>query len=422
MRIKITSVVLIWLTFWAMLSNFSLGGLYSPGFDVNFVVALGLFGFWIGTKLTGQRRISGVDCWTDAPRALVQIHTAFKITAVICASVQFILVLKFLKIFLEDRSLLNRQDLFGNIDNPSILFESQPLALLYLVFIQTAQKIAIVTGFALSFYTKKIRYILIGNVLCLVDSLLFLGRGALLEFIFQMLFYVLISRELRQKMPRYFKKFILLFVPCLIILGSVIGVLRGDADSVDLNSFLKNQVVNYHTVGFVILDQELTQPQSRLNNNMTFGLATLGGIERLLVLGIRRVDKSIDSVSGKNGEYLAEFRVVGADENSNDLNYNAFGTIFYTFILDGGLFYVFCGMLVFGVWLAKERLWFLNGRFANVTTLYVLFQAALNALFFSPIESTTFWLVIVALYFIRKRVPTNVRAYDSFKEFSVRSI
>ncbi len=412
MRLKLTTAPLLWLSFWVVMANLSLGGLYRISIELNILLIIGLTCYWVGTKVF--RPIHRVDITLlDNSIAIDQLRMAFKLSASLCSVVLVILLYKFIAIFIEDSGLITRQLLFGSADQDSVLFESKELALLYFVFIQSALRVAIVTGFALTFLTRQFKYLVIGNALCLVDSLLFLGRGALLEFVFQIIFFLLISHELRKKVARKIKTRIGVGVFSLIILGSVVGFVRGDTETVSLSSFAKNQIVNYHTVGLVTLDQELADPQSRLNQNTTLGLATLGGIERLIVLVIRRFDKSIDSVSGQNGEYFAEFRVVGLADDGADMNYNAFATVFYTFLLDGGYLFVLAGMGAFGMWLAKERSLFLSGHTSHLTTLYILVQAGFNSLFFSPVESTTFWMVIIALALARKLKPRRNVNYRS---------
>lgn len=176
---------------------------------------------------------------------------------------------------------------------------------------------------------------------------------------------------------------------------------RGDSDVINLTDFFYSQVVNYHTVGFVILDNELNNNTSPINISNTYGLASLGVLERIVVLIIRRFDKSIDSVSGQNGEYLAEFRALGYNANDDQLNYNAFGTIFYTFYQDGGFIFVFFGMLIYGFFLSKAYYKVRCGNDSYIPFLYLLFQMGFNSVFFSPLESSIFWIVVILLFLFR---------------------
>jgi oligosaccharide repeat unit polymerase len=411
-RLKLTSVVLLWISFWVLMANFSLGGLYSTSIELNILAILGLASFWIGSLffLPSSRNTKNFQVHDNT---LFQLKKGFKLAVTICAIVQIYLLWKFIVILMQDPSLLTRQLLFGTVDQDSVLFDSKEFALLYFVFVQAAMRIAVITGFVLSFFTGKFKYLVIGNLLSLTDSLLFLGRGALLEFVFQIIFFFLVSYELRRKLSRWTISKIGLSIVTLIFFGAIVGAIRGDTESINISSFVKYQIVNYHTVGFVILDQELSDQQSRLNINTTFGMATLGGIERLAVLVIRRFDKSIDSVSGENGEYLAEFRVLGRNDEGQDLNYNAFATIFYTFFLDGGYLFVVFGMMAFGIWMSRVRALFLSGHAFHLSTLYVLVQAGFNSVFFSPVESTTFWIVIIALFLIRKLKPRRLAGSDN---------
>lgn len=408
-RFTLTDAVFVWLFFWAVIANISIGGLVNPSLATNLVVFSGLASFWFGSLIYRKTGNLNLISKKFENNHLQYLTKTFNWTTKVSFLVLIPLVLKFISLVLNDQDSITRQALFGNASQDSILFGSQQLALLYFVFVQSILKVSVITGFSLTYLTRNPKYIIYGNFLCLLDSLIFMGRGFILEILFQAIFFVLVNVELRRKIQAITKFAIVIGALIAIFMGSFVGYIRGDTEGISIDRFIHNQIINYHTAGIAILDDEISNPSSRLNQVTTYGLATLGGIERLIILGVRRFDKSIDSVSGENGEYLAEFRTLGVDSDGNDLNYNAFGTIFYTFLLDGSYIYLIIAMFTFGMWISYDRRKFLNGDFFYIMPLYLLVQAGFNSLFFSPIESTAFWVVIIALFFIRKS-SLNIRA------------
>lgn len=394
---KIPLIIFFWIFGLCFLSNFSIGGLYPVTYVTGILVGIGLIGYIFGISFYGVKKTIN-----DTRHVrLNKLINSYNYLLYLILPFILILLVKFIILIVSDPSAVTRQSLFGNSDSHSILFGSQAIELLYIIFIASFIKVLVIIGFYLSIQTKRIKYLLIANLIFIVDSIIFLGRGFILEFIFQLIFYILIYKYINIKLSKFYKFSTLFIVIFLIFFGSIISKVRGDSDVINLTDFFYSQVVNYHTVGFVILDNELNNIRSPINISNTYGLATLGVLERIAVLIIRRFDKSIDSVSGQNGEYLAEFRALGYNANGDQLNYNAFGTIFYTFYQDGGFIFVFFGMLIYGFFLSKAYYKVRCGNDSYIPFLYLLFQMGFNSVFFSPLESSIFWIVVIVLFLFR---------------------
>lgn len=394
---KIPLIIFFWIFGLCFLSNFSIGGLYPVTYVTGILVGIGLIGYIFGISFYGVKKTIN-----DTRHVrLNKLINSYNYLLYLILPFILILLAKFIILIVSDPSAVTRQSLFGNSDSHSILFGSQAIELLYIIFIASFIKVLVIIGFYLSIQTKRIKYLLIANLIFIVDSIIFLGRGFILEFIFQLIFYILIYKYINIKLSKFYKFSTLFIVIFLIFFGSIISKVRGDSDVINLTDFFYSQVVNYHTVGFVILDNELNNITSPINISNTYGLATLGVLERIAVLIIRRFDKSIDSVSGQNGEYLAEFRALGYNANGDQLNYNAFGTIFYTFYQDGGFIFVFFGMLIYGFFLSKAYYKVRCGNDSYIPFLYLLFQMGFNSVFFSPLESSIFWIVVIVLFLFR---------------------
>lgn len=394
---KIPLIIFFWIFGLCFLSNFSIGGLYPVTYLTDILVGIGLIGYIFGISFYGIKKTIN-----DTSHVRInKVINSYNYLLYLIFPFILILLLKFIILIISDPSAVTRQALYGNSESHSILFGSQAIELLYIIFIASFIKVLVIIGFYLSIQTKKIKFLLISNLIFTVDSIIFLGRGFILEFIFQFIFLIFIYKYINIKFSKFYKLGTLFIIIFLIFFGSIMSKVRGDSDVINLTDFFYSQVVNYHTVGFVILDNELNNNTSPINISNTYGLASLGVLERIVVLIIRRFDKSIDSVSGQNGEYLAEFRALGYNANDDQLNYNAFGTIFYTFYQDGGFIFVFFGMLIYGFFLSKAYYKVRCGNDSYIPFLYLLFQMGFNSVFFSPLESSIFWIVVILLFLFR---------------------
>jgi oligosaccharide repeat unit polymerase len=395
--LKIPLIIFFWIFGLCFLSNFSIGGLYPVTYLTDILVGIGLIGYIFGISFYGIKKTIN-----DTSHVRInKVINSYNYLLYLIFPFILILLLKFIILIISDPSAVTRQALYGNSESHSILFGSQAIELLYIIFIASFIKVLVIIGFYLSIQTKKIKFLLISNLIFTVDSIIFLGRGFILEFIFQFIFLIFIYKYINIKFSKFYKLGTLFIIIFLIFFGSIMSKVRGDSDVINLTDFFYSQVVNYHTVGFVILDNELNNNTSPINISNTYGLASLGVLERIVVLIIRRFDKSIDSVSGQNGEYLAEFRALGYNANDDQLNYNAFGTIFYTFYQDGGFIFVFFGMLIYGFFLSKAYYKVRCGNDSYIPFLYLLFQMGFNSVFFSPLESSIFWIVVILLFLFR---------------------
>ncbi len=399
MRIPI--FVLLWFIFWLVLANFSIGGISPISYKTNLVAIIGVFGMIFGMFIASNSKIIGLLEFKNH-KYENRLESFFSFFKPISLIIVLGLLLKFIWIFISDPLLVSRLALFGNEEEPSIIFGSQQLLLLYTIFIKTILKCLVIIGFYLSFIKKKSKYFLIANLIWLLDSILFLGRGALLEFIFQILFYLLLCKTFKITFSKSTKNILVSTFLFLVLLAPLMSLIRGDEEKFNVKNFFYSQVINYHTVGFVIFDQELNTNGSRLNTTTSYGRASLGGLERIVVLFVRRFDKNIDSVSGQNGEYLNEFRLLGKSEDGTELYYNAFATILYTFYLDGGVIFVFLGFSFFSFFLTRTSMLVAKNKLEYLPLLYVLFQSGINSLYGSPIENSIFWYVIFILFLFRK--------------------
>jgi oligosaccharide repeat unit polymerase len=399
--LRIPIFILIWFVFWLILANFSIGGVYPISYKTNIVALIGILGFIFGMFVASTPK-NVLPKNFSCNKYVNRLELFYSFFNPISLLLLLLLVIKFIWLFISDPLLVSRLALFGNEEEPSLIFGSQQALLLYTIFVKTILKSLVIIGFYLSFIKQKSKYFLVANLIWLLDSILFLGRGALLEFIFQIIFYLILCKTFKIRFTKSIKRTLFTTFFLLILLAPLMSLIRGDEEKFNLKNFFYRQVINYHTVGYVIFDQELNNNNSRLNTTTSYGRATLGGIERFIVLFIRRFDKNIDSISGQNGEYLNEFRLLGKSNDGTELYYNAFATLFYSFYLDGGILFVFFGFAIFSFFLSRVSLLVSNHQLQYLPILYLLFQFGINSLYGSPIENTIFWYVVLILFLFRK--------------------
>jgi len=166
---------------------------------------------------------------------------------------------------------------------------------------------------------------------------------------------------------------------------------------------LKYFAVWYHTLGFSLLDLELNNPMSRLNDAITFGQASLGGIINYFVYPLALVGIKLESVAMGNGIYQNYFIPIGFSEVRGTIYANGYYTVFYSLFQDFRWPGVIGGCFFYGRLLNKSYsryIW--HGRFSSLYLLNTLMFLGLFGIFQSPLESPGFWVAVWGAFFIAK--------------------
>ena len=400
--LKSYNLLLYWVAGWLIISNFQFGGLDRPSTPTQLLIILGLISYLLGTIVFPLPR-------KKFPKNIIDFELKkhkrkiayFYWFSIIPLSLTFgYLTIKAINVFVGSDTLAMRQMLLGIDGEKSVLMPSKQVHLLYELIIGSLLRVNVIIAFFMLLYYKNKLPLIISNSLLAISSIIFLGRGFLLEFGFQILLYVIIQREQGKRLTKRFWIIFTTVIGAVLVIGATIGALRGDTEDSNLIRFLKYQIVNYHTVGLVILDQEINDHFSRLNTNITIGRSTLGGLERIGVLTIRRFDKTVDSAPGQNTEDLARFRSVGESEGVN-LKYNAFGTLFYTFLIDGRVLFLIIGFFWLGMLIKIINNKHNAGRPYYICFVYLFTHLMVQSVYYSPIETSNFWISFILLILIQ---------------------
>jgi hypothetical protein len=190
---------------------------------------------------------------------------------------------------------------------------------------------------------------------------------------------------------------------------SAVSVVRDESGEMDLGSHLAMWGAVYHSTGFVILDQELRDPDGILRNEISFGRATFSGLERYGVLLLRRFDRSVVPIASVTGTYLDRFRPIGTLKDGSEIVGNAFATGLFYLYLDGREVGVLLGSVGFGLLLGTYfRTWRTYSYTTDFAIVLSLTLGGWLSVFQGQFDSARYWaliLVCVLLQSVTGREP-----------------
>jgi oligosaccharide repeat unit polymerase len=409
------AVIILWWCFWLWVANFRLTGLLAPGPRTQAMVLIMLASVFLGslfvftkTRPSAAVAKSNVNIRHNG-RYLLWLNILY------LTIVAFLLV-RALPLLLSGDPVEYRAAAFGSLDAPSPVFGGGYLQFLFELLILPVIFISLVIGLILYFRYRRKALLLLSLILMTMEAALMLGRfNFFYMVVLAPLTYILTGQRRppepgvpaaagqpeTAKTPGRSKTMMIMAVGLLLALVTLlaVSVLRGKKN-VDFMTLFRKTIVEYHTVGFVLFDQELSVPTSRLNTRMSYGRSVLGGLDTLVAVFLRRVNPDLVPMAGENGAHMAVPREVGNDEMGEPVLANAFYTVLYSLYFDGRYLAVILIPFVFGIFLGRSYLdWLKNGSLAGLALLLVLMYAGIFSLFQSPAESLRFWgsLLLLAL-------------------------
>jgi oligosaccharide repeat unit polymerase len=310
--------------------------------------------------------------------------------------------------YLLDIGSVARAEIFGA---DSVLFPSGNIELLYGMVTRTSLLVSIVGGISLFIYRLDWGIFIFSTFLYVLDSVMMLGRKNIygLIIISAYMLYVMTPKVVDERVKQARRYGLMLSISLVVLVVGITSFRVGE--KFDFKEVAKRYVVAYHTGGFVLVDKQLQDKNSRLNKNITFGRSTLGALEKsTVVLLLRSFDTSVVPATNRTGADFREFRKIGVSPEGDDLVLNAFNTILYTLYIDGREPFLILMCFLYG--------WFMMGHYSSwirQKRLHSLMMSSFFAyigfigLFNSPIGSGMLWgglLLIVGLNRIKLPVPT----------------
>lgn len=396
------SAVTLWWAGWLFVANLELVGIPAPSVHAQGLYLLMLACVCFGALLVPRHDLLNLK---QEERQIYLKWRWIKLLAIPIGLVVLALGYKASTTYLTDSLLVSREEIFG-LDGQSVLFPHKYVQILYFLLVRPAILAMVVGGIA--FFIKRGDKSLVtwAGLLYMVDSIIMLGRKDIYRVVLLAAFALFImvrgnETEVIKKARRYGTIGIVALVALIL---SVTTIRTGG--QFDVAAIVQRYLIKYHTGGFSLFDLELQNPHSRLNQTLTYGRSTLGGIEQGVVIGLRQINNNINAASGDTGGYMSTFRVIGSSEGV-PVYFNAFNTILYSLYIDGREFAVALFSTVYGWYVMKHFIqWRRFRRTHSLMISLLLASIGFLGLFNSPLEGPAFWFgLIIVFSFNRLALP-----------------
>ncbi len=393
------NIVIGWWAFWGYISIFSFTGLYVPSAKTYLILATFILSLFIGKKLSSLAEKKINIRYLDKSSEDV-FNLLFKSFTIINGASLVALIIR--SIYLIKNSLtptVYRATAFSTETTIGTLFNNRLVENCYF-FISSPMLFFLALYGLVDFWKNgKFRKLFIAFILNAMDAYMRLGRVNLYLMIVLFLIVFLISDYKFVAFLRHKKKQItLIFAVFICIL--YIGVQRGYSPTQQFKMF----IVDYHTVGFDLFDHELTDKASALHTQTTYGRLTLGGLETILTVVIRRFDDLYYSPALANSIRMANKSIVVGVESPptvifNGVKvYNSFYTLLYTFYSDGGYVGIILGGIVLGFLVSYfHSRWKKFNCTLDAFFLILFISIAILSIFMSQLEIMRTWIMIIFL-------------------------
>lgn len=404
------NIVILWWTFWGLVSAFSFTGLFVPSAQTYLILSIFIISLFIGGKAVGFFKKNTTPILSNELKVERILEFVFNLSSAFLFIILVILLIR--SEFLVHNSFtpsVYRATAFSTDTVVGTLFKNRILENLY--FLISSTLLFFFALFGLVDFWKKGTFskIFIAFVLNGMDAVIRLGRVNL--YLMIVLFIIVFSLS-DQKIITFLKKkkkqvgLIFIMFLCLLYIGKQ----RGYSPSQQFKLF----VVDYHTVGFTLFDHELKNPTSQLNTKRTYGRLTIGGLETFGTIFIRRFNENYYSPALENSIRMAKNSVVVGVENPptiifNGIKvYNSFYTLLYTFYSDGGFFGIIVGGSLLGFLLEFFFLKWKKEKSTVDALLLVLFiSVGILSIFMSQLEIMRTWSVLIFFIYL-KYISKNV--------------
>ena len=405
------SVMISWWAFWAWVATYQFTGLFPISPTVQVMVLVMIAGFAFGAVLPHPGMKSPPDRLSPEPDLLAlrydRVNRGLVITSLLMVVPAFLRGLYGMYVMYGTESNY-RQEAFGTVGHPGYIFRSNVLESVYFLISSPLVLALLIFGIGIFFQTGRYKTLAWAIALTVMDSIMRFARNniyliCILVFAsFMMLIGVPKAFGGRPKdvLIRFSKAFMAVLILFSIVVG--IGFVRRDTTTFVLKEQFDIYVVDYHTVGFVFVSQDLERPQTDLASKKTYGRLTFGGLETLATIVIRQFRHDYMSPALENAVKFSENRLSGYkpgnDEPRMKKVYNSYYTILYTFYSDAGWAGLFFGGLALG-WLTMwaYRAWLLSRHLEPFVWTLFLLNIVLLGLFVSPLEITRTWLFVIGM-------------------------
>ncbi len=419
------SFISVWWGGWLLIANFSLTGLFVPGVHTQLLIILMIVAYSLGALAANKEKEKNDKI---LKRRSILFNQRFDFALKKLYPILFILILPlFIKAVLlfQSLSILDldgyRTKVFGTADEPSILYGSFQLLLVYQALVYAPLLLVlIVSSIFLYFFGNKL-YFILSLILIFLKSIMELGRTEIYSiFVLLSILSILFNKQISDKINssleslgvKSIKKLRFFLGSFLLVIIVVVAIIsftrRTESQGEDIFGVFYDFAIWYHTTGFILLDFQVDNPASVLSQNITYGLSTISGLELPLFLIFTRFNKDFSGflpmiVGGKEktisdlNAFMDDFQQVGPDTFSN-----AYYTMVYPFYQDGREIGVFIMSFILGFATSLfYQDWSKNNNFYSLTWLLLFLYMTFLSLFQYYFGSLACLMAMLLLFLVQ---------------------
>jgi oligosaccharide repeat unit polymerase len=400
-------LVLIWWVFWFSVTVSTDIGFPKPSNALLFSFYAFLFFFALGSLLPAFLHftlpVPNNDCLLNFNNTMIRVWS------VISLPVLFYFWIKAARVLSEDSFLGGRNALIDFEGSTHPVFGSSFIRNVVEVFM--AGPLLYFSLFAFVYLIRDSR-VLLSSVTCLGIYLYQsteLGRSQIYRtalLLFAVFFFLWIYRKFVLSTKKLFLVLLVSLVFFCYVFSSTMSRFKNNPSASWTD--VATELQSYHTVGFILYDLALNDPNSPLNTEIGFGRATFSGLWFPVTQVIRMFDKTYISFLDEWYPYTAISHDLGIrTESGKEFLFNAYYTMLFPFFLD----FRYPGICFFSLLLGfSASTCFLNWRksffdFWFVTFMLLLVFCIMNI--FQPLTQRVYFfaasfLLIFSLFRIKK--------------------
>lgn len=411
-------IILVWWFGWLIVANLSLTGMPAPSLHLQFLIILMISSYSIGCFIVNRFPRKNAKDYVSSDLFLKRFAPLLGWTLFILFILMIPLMSAFAQLSMSGQLDEDVSGLRVKVFDDTFLFGDPRIGFLYrflvyplLFFVTILSSLYLVSGNPIFFYASSIIFI--------IRAICTFGRAE----IFYLFYFLVISYLIRAiKIDRIINSLKLLFTQVIraitisnkkvlrkIIVLSVIIILFSSSLSYltskrestsNLNSETSSSLlsgdlesfVDYNTLGFRLMDLELTDSSSYLNQNLFFGQASFGGLE-FVVKNFLRLDNITQHYK------MSLLQQENWVEVSPGKRYNAYYTVLYSLYIDGRYIFVVMLPLFFGMitsWVYQG--WINNGKLTDLFYSILIVDSLIISIYKDFVCSHIFVMIVLISY------------------------
>lgn len=389
------ALMTLWWGGWLFVSNLGIAGFYVPGWHIQTLVLIMLITYTLGTFFYDipRKNITTLDAVVFCKKHILD---KLYFLAFVCITPYFIKSLTIITLLPGTY----RSAVFQLEEEDNVLFGNPYISIFFFKFLFPFLLLLTIISVIYFYIFNNKQYFFFTVLLTVMKSIMLSARTD----IYYILFLILLSEsfvrdkyvQLSQKEIKTRKNILIFLTSLFVITIILLSVFRLDPNgsyNIDVLEDVYYQFIQYHTQGFHLMSSELSNNSSFSSETITYGRATLGGLEDLFFTFIRRFGINYDTLSKVIGEY----QIYNGTEIAPGRYIAIYYTMLFQFYLDGKELFVCLASGTLGCLTSYFYLdWSINRSLNSLFRLMLLLSTSLLSIFQFQM-GVSFWMVL--LYF-----------------------